>query len=454
MTTTLTLSQETIEPTTNEADTAPRKGNIGRVVVGSIVGGLLGAILLVAGPVAGAREHVITGTVLLAFAAAWAALAVLSERRTDQPQRWARVPAVFMGSSGIVILALAPTGNEAGWIWPPVVVALVVWMTISARRSLRSRTRAWVLYPVFAVLVLSAVGGMYETSREAADRGTYAVPGRLIDVGGHKLHINCVGTGSPTVVLEPGLGEPSTAMAWITPAVAATTRVCVYDRAGRGWSESTGPRDGVQTAADLHVLLQRAGEHGPFVLAGHSAGGIYVMNYAARYPEQIAGVVLLDSMHPDQYSRIASWPGFYEMFRRVSAVFPSLSRFGVGRLIYPSSYAELPSLARAEQVAFWSTPRHNRSVRDEFSRIRTAMTQAKALTSLGNRPLTVVTARQGQERGWAEAQDQLVTLSANSHHRILADATHEAVVSNRAAAVQSSQAILDVVSAARTGEVL
>ena len=157
--------------------------------------------------------------------------------------------------------------------------------------------------------------------------------GRLVDVGGHKLHIDCTGTGSPTVVLEPGLGEPSTAMAWIAPDVATTTRVCVYDRAGRGWSESAGrPQDGVEVATDLHTLLERAGERGPFVLAGHSAGGIYVLNFAHLYPEQVAGVVLLDSMHPEQYTKIAGWPAFYEMFRRASAVLPSLSRFGIGHV--------------------------------------------------------------------------------------------------------------------------
>ena len=247
--------------------------------------GLVGAVALVAGPFAGAQEHVITGSVLLAFAAAWAMLAVLSERWTDQPQRWAFVPAAFMALAGTSILALAPTGNEAGWVWPPVVAALAVWMIVRARRDLRSRTRVWLLYPVCVALFLSAVGGGYETFRETVDGANYAMPGRLIDVGGHKLHINCTGTGSPTVVLEPGLGEPSTAMAWIAPDVAATTRVCVYDRAGRGWSESAGaPQDGVQVATDLHTLLDRAGEHGPYVLAGHSAGGLYVLNFAQPLP--------------------------------------------------------------------------------------------------------------------------------------------------------------------------
>ena len=182
-----------------------------------------------------------------------------------------------MGLTGTGILVVAPTGNQLGWVWPPVVVALTIWMIVQARRTLHSRTRVWLVYPVFAALMLSAFGGAYETYREGRDAAAYPMPGRLIDVGGHSLHINCTGTGSPTVVLEPGLGEPSTAMAWIAPDVATTTRVCVYDRAGRGWSQSAaGPQDGVQTATDLHTLLERAGEPGPYVLAGHSAGGIYV----------------------------------------------------------------------------------------------------------------------------------------------------------------------------------
>src|SRR4051812_5138430 len=305
----------------------PTRGHIGRIVAGTLVGGFVAAIVLVTGPFAGAPEHVITGSVLLAFATAWATLAVLSQRWTDQPQRWAFVPAAFMALTGTFVLAVAPTGNEAGWVWPPVVAALAVWMIVRARRDLRSRTRAWLLYPVCVALFLSAVGGTYETYRETTDN--YAMPGRLIDVGGHRLHINCVGTGSPTVVLEPGLGEPSTAMAWIASDVAATTRVCVYDRAGRGWSESAGtPQDGVQVATDLHTLLDRAGEHGPYVLAGHSAGGLYVLNFAQLYPNEVAGVALLDSMSPEQYTKIADWPTFYEMFRRASAVLPSLSRFG------------------------------------------------------------------------------------------------------------------------------
>lgn len=435
--------------------TATRKGHVGRIVTGSIISGLTAAIALVAGPFAGAREHVITGSVLLAFAVAWAMLAVLSERWTDQPQSWAYAPAAFMALASVSIFAVAPTGNELGWVWPVVLAALVIWMIARSRQALHSRTRVWVLYPVFAALLLSAIGGVYETYRESADRTAYPMPGRLISVGDHKLHINCTGTGSPTVVLEPGLGEPSPAMGWIAPNVAATTRVCVYDRAGRGWSQAVAdPQDGVETATDLHTLLTRAGEPGPYVLAGHSAGGLYVLNFAHLYPNQVAGVALLDSMHPEQDTRIASYAGFYEMFRRVSAVLPSLSRFGIGRALYETQYGDLPAKSRDEERAFLSTPRHNRSVRDEFSEIKTAMHQAGALTSLGHRPVVVVTAEKEAEPGWMTLQNQLAALSPNSVHRSLPNATHAMLTENKATAARSSQAIVDVVGAVRTGTAL
>src|SRR5438270_3652900 len=112
--------------------------------------------------------------------------------------------------------------------------------------------------------------------QDAQDRSAYAMPGQLVDVGGYKLHIHCTGSGTPAVVLEAGLGEPSSMMAgWIAPAAAASTKVCVYDRAGRGWSQAApAPQDGLATAAALHTLLSRAHVGGPYVLVGHSTGGI------------------------------------------------------------------------------------------------------------------------------------------------------------------------------------
>jgi pimeloyl-ACP methyl ester carboxylesterase len=423
-------------------------------VTATILGGLLASVLAVTvGPFVGAEEHVTTGVVLAIFAASWALLALLTTRWTDQPQRWANVPAVVMGVAAVSILVVAPTGNEGGWVWPAATLALVAWMVVRSRRELRSRTRVLVLYPVFAALALSAIGGVYETYAESRDAASPPMPGRLVDVGNHQLHLSCTGTGSPTVVLEPGLGEISAAMsAWIAPDVAATTRVCVYDRAGRGWSESAGgPQDGAEVATDLHTLLERAGESGPYVLAGHSAGGIYVLNFAQLFPADTAGIVLLDSMHPEQYERMPEWPMFYELLRRTYSVMPPLSRFGVARLMSSTSYGDLPEPQRSQERELISTPEHNRSVRDEFDQIRVALDQAAELDSLGDLPLMIVTAQRGQSEGWFPMQEDLLQLSTNSAQIEVADAAHMDLVTDPDMAAQASDAITGVVDAVRTG---
>src|SRR5215217_7334583 len=280
-------------------DPGPR-GHIGWVVAGSLATGLVAAVLLAAAPFIPAEERAVTGAVLCGFALGWAMLAVLSTRFTDQPQRWASAPALFMGLGGLLLIGFGTSVREVlNWVWPPVLLALVVWMFIRGRRQLHSRSRRWLLYPVLAVLAVASVGGGYQTVREEADANAYPMPGQLIDVGGHRLHLNCTGSGSPTVVLQPGGGDFSSAFAWIAPTVAADTRVCVYDRAGRGWSEPTDtPQDATQVAADLQTLLQRAHVPGPYVLAGHSFGGLYVLTYADRYPGDVAGMVLIDSTNP------------------------------------------------------------------------------------------------------------------------------------------------------------
>jgi hypothetical protein len=164
-----------------------RQGRIGVIVTMSLASGLVAALILLAAPFIKAQENVLTGVVLLGFAFGWALLAVLSIRFSDQPQRWAAAPALFFALAGVVSLI----GSEAvssvwGWIWPPVLLALVVWIVIRARRHLHRRTRWWLLYPLLAVLALASVGGGYQTVRESIDATAYAMPGQLIDVGGHR----------------------------------------------------------------------------------------------------------------------------------------------------------------------------------------------------------------------------------------------------------------------------
>lgn len=426
---------------------------IGSIVAASLAFGFLLAVLLVAIPFAGAAENVISGIVLLAFASGWALLAILS-RRTDQPQTWAAVPAGLMAICGLALIAWpsAVLYDGIGWVWPPALLALVAWMIIRSRRELRSRVRAWLLYPVFLVLALSGMGGLYETARERIDRDSLPMAGQLVDVGGYRLHLSCTGSGRPTVVLIPGAGEISSTWGWIAPFVARDSRVCVYDRAGRGWSEgTTSQQDGVAIAADLHNLLGRAHEAGPFVLAGHSFGGLYLLNFAANYPDDVAGAVLLDSTHPDMFTRLRKYPLIYESYRRVSAIFPSLARLGVGRIAYGSGFDELPPQSRREEVAFWSTARAARSAHDEWAEAPVVMRQAHSLTSLGARPLIVVTAAAQAQDGWLPLQSELAALSTNSQHRVVPNATHTSLVVDERNASQSIAAIRAVIQAVRGG---
>ena len=285
----------------------------------------------------------------------------------------------------------------------------------------------------------------------SADSGP-AAGGRMVDVGGHRLYLACRGTGSPTVVLENGFGEDTPSWAWIVKDIAPGTRVCVYDRAGQGWSESAaGPQDGVQLAADLHTLLERAAVPGPYVLAGHSVGGTYALTFAARYPQQVAGMVLLDSSTPRQFSALPGYPAAYSSGRRMSALLPPLARVGLWRLVAAGAFDGLPPQARSEELALAATARELSSQRVEWSELPAAFTQAQALTDLNGKPLIVVTAGLGQQTGWSAAQDQLARLSTNSLHRTVSGADHTALLYNEAMSANSSQAIRDVVSAIRTG---
>jgi pimeloyl-ACP methyl ester carboxylesterase len=199
---------------------------------------------------------------------------------------------------------------------------------------------------------------MVESVAIARDQREFVMPGTSYDVGGYRLHLNCAGTGSPTVVLENGLGETSPVWDRITSAAGRTTRVCAYDRAGQGWSgDAPTPQDGLQIAADLHTLLDRAHESGPYVLVGHSTGGAYALTYAARYPAEVAGMVLLDSASPYQFTALPDYAGSYAASRRLSTVLPSLARLGLARVVPSSAPSSLPAPAPEQVQAFATSPR-------------------------------------------------------------------------------------------------
>ena len=423
-------------------------------IVGPHLLGVALAIFLVVGPMAGGSEATITGSVLMAFGFAWGLMAILTSRFTEQPQWWAFVPAASMGVVGLGLIVAQPSTEAIGvlsWIWPPALLALVVFMVINARASLHSRMRRWVLYPVFAVLVVMAVGGMVESIIEFGDRGG-PMTGQLVDVGDHRLRINCTGEGSPTVVVESGLGEASFYWARISEAVAGTTKVCVYDRAGRGWSESAPTsQDGQAVAADLHMLLSASGNPGPYVLVGHSSGGVYVRIFAAQYPDEMAGMVLLDSQPVDPFTELPNYSAFYESTPVLYGILPSVARLGLLHLAYASAFADLPAAARDQEWADQGSPRLQTSARLEVARLRDSLQQARELTSLDGLPLIVVTAGAEQQAGWVAAQDGLVALSTNNSHRVLPDMEHSALITSESGAAASTEAILDVVATVRTG---
>ena len=315
---------------------ATRVGPMGRITFASMATGVVGAAALVFGVVPDASEARVVGAVLVAFAAGWAMLAFLTTRKTTRPQRWAYVPATVMATAGTVLAAVnpgEPTMTRLAWVWAPALVVLAVWVERRTRRDIPGRARLLV-YPVTLAMLLAGLGGLYQATTKSPQAAAGPMPGKLVDVGGYRLHLNCTGTGSPTVVLLNGLGETSPLWARVQPAVAATSRVCAYDRAGQGWSDdSSNPADATTAATDLHKLLTAAGETGPFVLAGHSSGGVHALTYTHLYPNDVAGVVLLDSASPHQVELVKPFNGEYQVMRRVLAVAPTLFRFGVGHAL-------------------------------------------------------------------------------------------------------------------------
>jgi pimeloyl-ACP methyl ester carboxylesterase len=226
-----------------------------------------------------------------------------------------------------------------------------------------------------------------------------------------------------------------------------------------GWSEmGPQPRDGRQISSELHTLLTKADIEGPYVLVGHSFGGMYMQTYAARYPDEVAGVALVDSStEPDQFGQRPEVRESYELQEQRFAVVPQLAqlgasllaRLGVVRLVSKLDPAspELPSQQRAQIDALTPSTRQVSTYAGEFL----APTQTRRLGSpgsLGNKPLAVITAGT-QEPSWLKRQDKLATLSSNSIHRVVKGATHTSVMYDRSDAQATSAAIVEVVAAVR-----
>ncbi len=299
------------------------------------------------------------------------------------------------------------------------------------------RTLGWALRIVGGILslvfVALAFGAIYQAIAGNVDVTKYKPPGRLVDIGGRRLHLYCTGHGSPTVILEAGLGWGMGTWRNVQPRVAEFAQVCSYDRAGYGWSDpDPSPRTSSEVVSDLHTLLQEAGVRPPYVLVGHSIGGLYMQLYAATYPSDVSGMVLLDSLHEDQ--------GRSPPSRLFIGVMKALGATGVARLLF--RYGD-PSMD-----AVYSSNKSYEAPFEEISVIARSADEVRgAHLSLGNKPLIVLTSgRSEADSSWRRMQLELLTHASNSKRIVVENSGHriqnerpEAVIAAIRDAVEKSR---------------
>jgi pimeloyl-ACP methyl ester carboxylesterase len=283
----------------------------------------------------------------------------------------------------------------------------------------------WLGASLASLLGLMLIGSIYESRAEASDARTYPPPGQMVDVGGYRLHINCTGTGSPTVVIEAGLGDWSTGWGFVQPEVAKTTRVCTYDRAGWGWSEAGPlPRDAAEFAKELHTLLQNANIPGPYVMVGHSLGGLGVRVYVHDYPSEVSGVVLIESMNPKQFtqSQIEAQSDAQSQPFSIPAM---LARFGLVRLL-ARPLGLMPFVPPDEKAYFsrFVRTQNAQAFTNESQGMPAAGAEASAVKSFGDLPLIVLSAKLNNIPSWQEMQTELLQLSSNSQQLFAENSDH------------------------------
>jgi pimeloyl-ACP methyl ester carboxylesterase len=301
-----------------------------------------------------------------------------------------------------------------------------------------------------AILSLTGAGAVYQHFATTRERAMHPPPGRLLDVGGCRLHLQSAGSGTPTVVLEAGLGGISSAWAWVQSETAEFSHVVSYDRAGLGWSGSdTSPKTAKQVAQRLRSLLQSANTTPPYVLVGHSMGGLFVRVFADLFPKDVAGLVLVDASHPDQQRRSnAIETHMCTGFRMLKGV-PLLARAGYIRLsgFFDSWAVGLPDKQAAEAKSFLSSYRHLKTTRDESLAWDAICAEVRSTLGLWDKPLVVVTAGKDVLPGHPELQSELAALSSNSVHWAAKGADHVTLVTHRQHASSVVEAIQYVVRA-------
>ncbi len=269
-------------------------------------------------------------------------------------------------------------------------------MTAHARRLIKTFAAA--------LFVLLLAGVTYQGVATALERRAYKYPGRMVPVGDHQLHVHCVGTGAPTVVLEaPALGF-SESWRLVQAALAKTVRVCAYDRAGLGWSESSDGRFDAQVIPDeLHTLLAGAGEHAPYLLVGDGLGAAFATQFAAQFPTDTAALVLLDA------PQIAEFSSGGRVLRALPS--PWLARTGVLRLsrVLSGNRSTLPGPPGGAVAAFSTRPDHLARAADEMRQLEAIVRRARSASLPAGLPVHRFESPDGAPLLAAEPQVDSVT---------------------------------------------
>jgi pimeloyl-ACP methyl ester carboxylesterase len=327
----------------------------------------------------------------------------------------------------------------------------------AARRS--NQIVRWIgrtLLGLLALLIgLAVIGASYEAIMAASDATRYPPAGQLVDVGGYRLHLHCVGEGSPSVIMEAGGGGNVLHWMLVQPPIAQSTRVCAYDRAGMGWSDPGPlPRTPQRIVAELHTLLSTAGIPGPYILMGHSIGGKYVRLYASQYPQDVAGMVLVDARHEDADTSMtptmrADDQSRVQTEQRMTQV---LGRLGLVRLL-ASGPADIPAATRRMIGVQASRSQALATQWDEYTVWADADPALRAALPLRQLPLIVLSSELTAERDpilRATMRTQ-ANLSSNSRLVIATNSGHGIQIDQPKLVVDAVQQVL---KAARNGQPL
>ena len=293
------------------------------------------------------------------------------------------------------------------------------------------RAVEWVLLAILGVFATIAA---YHTLRSHQEAKMFPPPGKLVDIGGRRLHLYCTGSGSPAVILNAGQGSYSNKFGLVQPKVAAFTQVCSYDRAGLGWSDiSTVAPDSKAATADLHALLGAAKIAPPYILAGHSSGAFDVRVYSHSFPNEVAGIVLIDGTIPEAYYVSYAKISTREMCRRDASEFRTygwLARLGLVRVRYALTSKEdhwSRSLLDKDREAYEEmrvqASRFEADAR-EIEAFPDSIEQAHAITTLGAIPLTLIWAGGPFDQEELEWHRQTLALSSNSREIVATGSSH------------------------------